>query len=178
MRRPIRSTASFRAGPQALQSRGRLPWWETFLVVVLRSNREGVTSSIPITPTIQFFQPRNPAPTPDRPFLWDFARIVPLFRSPVTFAVSQGDLNLPSRVQKFRSRGRVSTANTVRQPGKIGSLLGPKATVSSPVRNYRISSFSNGSRRLKLDQTGGTHEGSLAAATTFAESIRKSVAVY
>jgi hypothetical protein len=66
----------------------------------------------------------------------DIVSALPLFRSPVTLAVSQADFSPPSLHPKIRfPRGRVSTANTVRQ---LGNLEGweAKSYVSNPVSNY------------------------------------------
>ncbi len=55
-----------------------------------------------------------------------FAGIVPLFRSPVTLAVSQADFSLPSLHPKIPFPATGSTSNTIRQPGNIGESLEAK----------------------------------------------------
>ena len=57
----------------------------------------GVTGSIPVVPTTQSFETTNPRPASGWPVSAGiFADIFPPFRSPVTLAVSQADLSLPS----------------------------------------------------------------------------------
>jgi hypothetical protein len=58
--------------------------------------------------------------------------IVPLFRSPVTLAVSSADFSLPSLHPKIPFPAAVAKANTVRQPGNIGSFGRPKARRFEP----------------------------------------------
>ena len=109
------------------------------MVVVLRSDREGVTSSIPITSTIQ--SPRTAdfqAGSKRAVSVGIFAGIVPLFRSPVTLAVSQGRF-LASRlcIQKFRSPRQGVDGQCRSATGNFLSLGGQKRVVSRPARSYR-----------------------------------------
>ena len=107
------------------------------MVVVLRSNREGVTSSIPITPTIQSYETANPcADSGSAVSVGIFAGIVPLFRSPVTLCGLSGRFWPPVSASKNSvPRGRVSTANTFRQPRILGVLAGQNSRFV-PGRNY------------------------------------------
>ena len=101
---------------------------KTFLVVVLRSNREGVTSSIPITPTIQSFQTADRQVGSKEAFsVGIFAGFIPLFRSLVTLADSPADFSLPSLHPKipFPAAG-FPRPIPLRQPGILGVLGGRK----------------------------------------------------
>jgi hypothetical protein len=95
----------------------------------------GVTGSIPVVPTIQSYETANPcADSGWAASVGIFAGIVPLFRSPVTLAVSQADFSLPSLHPKIPFPAAVATANAVRQPGNIGSFGRPKVRRFEPGR--------------------------------------------
>jgi hypothetical protein len=99
----------------------------------------GVGSSNHTVSTIQSYETANPGADS----LWAdsvgiFAGIVPLFRSPVTLAVSQADFWPPVSASKNSvPRGKVLTANAGRLPGVLGVLGGQKRVVWSPAGRYR-----------------------------------------
>jgi hypothetical protein len=94
-----------------------------------RVKSQGVTGSTPVVSTIQSYRTTNPRADSEQAVSWGiFAGIVGPVRSPVTPAVSQADLTLPSLHPKNSvPRGARSTTKTVRQLGNIGSLGRPKA---------------------------------------------------
>jgi hypothetical protein len=85
-----------------------------------------VASLCPTASTIQSFQTADlRAGSKEAVSVGIFVGIIPLFRSLVTLAVSQADFRPPVSASKNSvPRGRVSTANTFRQPGILGVLGG------------------------------------------------------
>ena len=99
----------------------------------------GAASSNRTISTIQSYETTNPrADSGWAVSVGIFAGIVPLFRSPVTLAVSQTDFSLPSLHPKIPLRGAGFRSPTMfGNPGILDVVVAQQRADSSPARNYR-----------------------------------------